>query len=82
MPPKRGWDCPVTPTSAVKNTSMQDYPRMATIVLIGGLSLGWHTFLLTNGLFIIIASTSIANHQSTGIENYSSNIGLVFMKPF
>ena len=59
MPPKTCWDCPVTPTSVVKNTSMKDYPRMATIVLIRGLSLGRHTFLLTNGLFIIIASTII-----------------------
>lgn len=76
MPPKRGWDCPITPTNAVKNISMQDYPRMATIVLIGGLSLGWHTFLLTNGLFIIIASTII------NLQELRSNIGLVFMKPF
>lgn len=59
MPPKRCWDCPVTPTSVVKNTSTQDYPPMATTVLIRGLSLGRHTFLLTNGLFIIIVSTII-----------------------
>lgn len=76
-PPKRA-GLSVAPTSAVKNTSTEDYPRMATMNKTRRLKSESAYFLLTNGLY----NNSLNNHQPLRIETYRSNTGLVFMKPF